>query len=582
VSDFDSLRVKVGRRPITIVEIDLDFCQNTYGISPCTAAIGTTGTSKCFNTFKTCQDPTNYNLGTKTYRFCSNSAFLPIGENIFPCITALELAPSQLVQEGFSVSAQATVTMQDFPHHDRGIDPYVGERTYNPFSQGSFFGKLRARNPYLVNRVMRVNTGYVDDDRVIYTKTRTYLIDHMEGPDHDGVVQLVGKDPTRFTDDDNYQVPSPSRGTLALDLDAVTLSFLLAAPGVGTTYPSSGVVRIDDELIAYSSILDDTLQGLTRGYLGTTADAHSAAANVQICVQYTNETVPNILYDLLINYAMIDPSFITLADWTDEADTWLGTFTSSVVLSAPAGVKDVVEEVLKATGSALWWDEESAQVRFKIIMPFLILQDVPILDETHHIVADSLTVEDEEDDRISRVITYFDLTSPIDDPDKANFNKIAIQIDTDSESVNAYGIPQALEITSRWTPSEIYADAIGDRMLYRHSNTPRQVTVRLDAKDATIKIGDLRDIESRLMQDFDGSNEIMRFITTEVTEVEVGTTYEYQMVQVAPRGGGRAALFAPDTMDDWTSATDDEKKNYLYISNDDGFMSDGSPGPTLC
>jgi hypothetical protein len=52
---FDTLRVKVGRRPITIVEVDLDFCQNTYGLAPCTAAIGTTGTVKCFNTFKSCQ-----------------------------------------------------------------------------------------------------------------------------------------------------------------------------------------------------------------------------------------------------------------------------------------------------------------------------------------------------------------------------------------------------------------------------------------------------------------------------------------------------------------------------------------------
>lgn len=74
--------------------------------------------------------------------------------------------------------------------------------------------------------------------------------------------------------------------------------------------------------------------------------------------------------------------------------------------------------ILQATGSTLWWDEEAAQIRFEVIIPFLIMADVPIFNETQHIIADSAQVEDEEDERVSRVSTYFKLSSVIDDVDK--------------------------------------------------------------------------------------------------------------------------------------------------------------------
>lgn len=579
---YGDLRVKVGRRPIVVVEIDLDFSQNTYGTSPCTAAVGTTGASKCYNTFRSCQDVENYNLGTKTYSFCSNTGVLPIGQNLFPCITDIDITPTQLVPEDFAISAAVTVTMQDFPWHDRGIDPYVSGRTYDAEGQGSFFGKLRARNPYLNNRVMRVKTGYVDGDRQIYTITRTYLIDHVEGPDADGAFRLVGKDPLRYTDDDKYQVPVASKGTLFSDVTADEVTSMTLATGTTSDYPSAGVVRVDDELIAYTSIVNDALVGLTRGYLGTTVDTHSASAKVQQCVTYSNQTPPDIIADLLQTYAQIDPSFITVSDWEANAATWLPSFTSTVVLSDPASVKDVIKEILQATGSTLWWDEEGAQIRWEVLIPFLIKQDVTILNDSQNIIQGSTQQEDEEDQRVSRVLTYWKLGSPIDDVDQKNFQTIAIQIDSDTESVDAYGTPQALEILSRWSNNESLVNAIGNRYLYRNRTTPRQITLQVDAKDATARTGDLRDIVSSLVQDFDGSSMNVRYMVIETHEMDPGTTWEYKLIQVAPRGGLRAPLFAPNTTNVWTSATADEKKNYMFISNDNGFMSDGSLAPHIC
>src|SRR3954465_10733275 len=59
---YAALKKELGREPVTILEVDLDYCANTYGVAPCTAAVGVTGSAKCFNTRKTCQDANHYTI----------------------------------------------------------------------------------------------------------------------------------------------------------------------------------------------------------------------------------------------------------------------------------------------------------------------------------------------------------------------------------------------------------------------------------------------------------------------------------------------------------------------------------------
>ncbi|WP_342150228.1 hypothetical protein [Methylorubrum sp. SB2] len=581
MTDYDTLRVKVGGRPITMVEIDLDFCGLTYGVAPCTAALGTTGSQKCFNTFKTCQAPGAYTKGVKTYRFCSANAFLPIGETIFPYIEDVDIAPTQLKPSGFSVSASVTVTLRDFPYHDRGVDPYAGTRGYDQAAQGSFFGKLRARNPYLVNRVMRVNTGYVDADRTVYTKTRTYFIDRMEGPDANGVVKLIGKDLLRFAETDKAEAPVTSKGALGTAITAADTSLMLQPMGIGAEYPSSGTVRVGDELIQYTGKSGDQLFGFTRGSDGTAPASHDADDAVQLCIRYTMASVPSVIADLLTTYAGISSSRIPLPAWEDEASTWLAGFTISHVLSKPEGVRKLVESLLESAACSLWWDELDAVLRFKAIVPQPPSGAVPVFDETRHILAGSLKVKDQEKDRISRVVMYLGLSTPVKDVKKENFRFINVTVDVDGESSNAYGTSATEEILSRWVPNRTIAQQISSRLLARYQETPREVTLRVDAKDHTLRTGDLVDVTSRLIQNPDGSPGYIRYIVTEEREAEVGTHYEYVLLQVSSTGVGKLWQIAPDTLPDWTTATASQQQTYMFISDDAGVMSDLQPGPRI-
>lgn len=66
---FDEVAALPVRTPITLLEVDLDFCQRTFGSAPCTG----TG-APCYNTRGTCKALAAYLAAPKTYRIGSANA----------------------------------------------------------------------------------------------------------------------------------------------------------------------------------------------------------------------------------------------------------------------------------------------------------------------------------------------------------------------------------------------------------------------------------------------------------------------------------------------------------------------------
>jgi hypothetical protein len=123
---YDGQKIKMGRMPIYILEVELTYCDNTYGSSPCTAA-GASG-SECYNCFGTCQDTANFTETTKTYKFSSTRI-----ENglTFPTILGVSTAPTTLTPaKGIGMRSSCSVQLQDHTWTDVGVDPYVSTRAY--------------------------------------------------------------------------------------------------------------------------------------------------------------------------------------------------------------------------------------------------------------------------------------------------------------------------------------------------------------------------------------------------------------------------------------------------------------------
>lgn len=234
-------------KALTYIEIDVPFCANTYGESPCTAAIGVTGSIKCFNSPNTCQDREHYIDDPVVFRFAEDIGYLPDDIDCIPSIVNIAFTPA-LVSLGKDLGTRASiqVTFKDHKWADAavGYDKYVTERPYNPFEQGTYWGKFRARQPFLRGRQLRLIRGFLGQS-LENMETRYYIIDSFNHNAENGTYSIIAKDVLKLADDDRAQAPAISSGVLSSDLNETDTQIVLSPEGIGAEeYPASGYIAI--------------------------------------------------------------------------------------------------------------------------------------------------------------------------------------------------------------------------------------------------------------------------------------------------------------------------------------------------
>lgn len=227
-----------------VLELDLDRCNLTFGIAPCTAA----GT-KCYNTRGTCKDQANYDRGTYTYRFGMRGAPIPPGLAVRPYIIRADAASTVIDPEaGLARRNSLRIVMADDADSDIEQDPYAATRA-TP-AQGSFWTRLIARNPNIAGRMVRVRRGYATAPWDWNTfLDELYIVERLSGPGRDGEVELILKDPIKLTD--RTKIPAATDGKLLAKLDAY------AHRGDVVSATSTTVV-----LTSEASPLDDAYTGM--------------------------------------------------------------------------------------------------------------------------------------------------------------------------------------------------------------------------------------------------------------------------------------------------------------------------------
>jgi len=567
-------RGKIGRKPITIVELELDFCDNDFSIAPCTA----TG-EPCYNTFATCKDKPNYVKTTKIYRFCDVKD-IPIGLEAFPVINKADLAPAEIVPNGIGKRASITLSFKDFPHHDRGIDPNVALRSYD-VTQGTFFGKLKARNPHLYGRKLTVYTGYIgetfDTSLLVDFEKHTYFIESISDVTARGDVRIVAKDVLKFADDDKSAVPLLTEAPLSSDISSI-VDALAVCDGCGASLPSSGVIRINDEIMSYSGNSSDILTGLVRGLYNTDASNHSQDDAIQECKVWSDARVIDIIKELLLTFANIDASYINFVDWEVDYSTARSFYKFDAVITESTGVKEILAEVLESSASYLWWDGTAELIRWKPLFNINPAASTVLINDDN-ILDGSLRIIERDKDRISDAIVFFEQFTPINEVKTSNFQRVIATIDVDSSSVNEYNSKSTQNIKSRWISAGNIALSLSSRLIAQYSQTPKRLTFILDAKDASISTGDIITINSRLLQDATGAIAGGLYLITKREEKDLGSTYIYTALQFnldSRFGHITSALQA-----DYLASSDADKVQYAFITDSEGLMSNGDEGYVL-
>lgn len=494
-------------RALTYIEIDIPFCALTYGVAPCTASIPATGAAKCFNSIKTCQDRANFTESEVTLRFAKPADYLPREIDCIPSIVSVDFSPATVsLGTDLGQRASLTVTFQDHRHSDtgQGYDKYRTERGYDPYSQGTYWGKFRARQPFLRGRALRWINGVVGE-ALADMETWNYIIESFNGPTPDGKFTIVAKDLLKLADGDRAQCPQLSSGFLANDISASATTATLLPAGIGNAeYPSGGTDYLcigGNEIVQYTRV-GDTLT-IARGQLGTTASAHRAQDRVQVVKHFASMDAADILADLLINAAGIDASHIPLPVWQDETSTHLGNVYTATICE-PTSVATLCAELIEQAALAVWHDAQADLLRLQVLRAVPTDANTFTPDNT---IEKSIAIKEQESKRVSRVHVYFgriDPTKPLSNLD--NYRSTSPTVDENAEA--DYGVAAIKTILSRWIPQagRAVADRLGSVLLGRYRDAPRQVQFKLQrhaGTDAQLGVG--YRVEAQCVQDATGA-----------------------------------------------------------------------------
>jgi hypothetical protein len=563
------------------VKITQEWCDNTYGVAPCTAVVGVSGTTKCYNTRATCQDRENYIVTDRDITFCKQNENAPRdGVTMIPSVvsvstnpTTLNIAAASTDQGPLGRRATVKVTLMDHPYHDRLVDPYWQERDFDPMTRSTFWAKWLVRNPYHKNYPLRI----VESDLTgqLTTRTRNYLIDRVDLAAN-GKVTITAKDILAPLSE--AMLPNASSGTLGDDITAGQTSFVVQG---GTSYPTSGHLRIDDEILTFTRSGSNFT--VTRGVGGTTAAEHGVDSPVQLAVQITGRV--DAVVAILMVLGGVNPAYINVDDqWTDEADKWLAPYNVTTIISEPTKISTLIGELLEQCSCVTWWDEVNQVIPFKAVRPYdPVLDTLVELNGDEHVKIESVGLRPRPEQRVDQVWFYYGIRSFAGELDKpSNFTRARITVAAlAQQNYRTEDTPQVKEIYSRWLP----AGALGlvvttsTRIITRLQDTPTDISFALDAKDRAVYTGDVVRLTVRNLVDFTGASLPQLLQITSTEDAEEGHSVEYMAVRFGLQQ--RTAFITPNDYPVYSLATQDQKDNGAWISNNDGTMPNGDPGYLL-
>jgi hypothetical protein len=587
-----------GREPITLVRIDQDFCQNTYGVAPCTASGGV----KCYNTRKTCQDIPNYNRGVLKLTFCRPQADLPKDKNWLPFLDSTSTAPTKINPATGDLNNSAlgergvlSAVFNDAPHTDFIVDPYLSDRNFDPLEQGTFWAKWLARNPYYQNRLTKISSAYLEDffgnllmqdgfplltqdDEIIGLNVnpfsedfsvRNYIIDSFSGPNSSGKVNMVAKDPLKLVEKERAQIPQASTGLVNLDFDQTVDTFQVKR-ALETDYDEPGVVRIDDEIISYTTITESsgilTFSGCVRGQYGTQASPHDENSTVQRTLVYQDKVLWEGVKEFLVDWADIDPAYIIDADWEAEYELYLRQFDFSIVLSEPISVFDCLNQLSQQMPFYIYWDDRANTIRFKATRYYV--GEFPILTESD-IIENSFSMTTDPRNRISQVWVYHTPRNWVV-KERSNYKGVEINANLENESRDLFDEQKIRIVEARWlTAAQSFA--LTSRLIRANYDNPVYVKLRLDAKDRDLWTGDVVDVQHRSVVDFYGLPKTDRYQIISSQEIISGETIEYQLLKLITLAVKKGVYMANDAPL-WANATDLEKETGAWYADANGFL----------
>ena len=523
------------RKAQRVIKIKARVCSLTNGVAPC-AAVQT-----CWNTRFTCRDLKNYDETTQDLWFVEPSETLPeLPGLVFPVLQSVSTRATELNPgarfanvSALGKRAEITVTVADFIHHDRGIDPYYAEREKPP--AGTFWARWLARNPLYSGTTVELYT-IVDGT---LSQPEIYEIDSISTISA-GAVRIVAKDVLRMGYDSS--APVTSLGKITTEMTAAQNTITVDN---SDGYPDSGVVLIGKELMDFTRA--GAVLTLVRGQYKTTAETHNLNDLAQVCLVYDDQKTTDIIYDLLVNFGDVDPAYIDLTAWQADESRWMPAVRLSRIIVKPEKIDKLISSICEQTLALIWFDQDSQQIRFRPSQPGVMRRT---LTDAAHLLDSGVSITRDDTPRVNVVRVYYDKRSPLDDDTAENYSQVQITVASDDVFRRYDQRIKYRDIFASWMPADQSPQALilGSIVLQESISQLTTVSFGLEFKDSDLALADVVSLETRDLVDFSGYPASSAALIVARSEAETGLRYNYKAI-LSNYANIRYGMISPDVFD---------------------------------
>jgi hypothetical protein len=322
----------------------------------------------------------------------------------------------------------------------------------------------------------------------------------------------------------------------------------------------------------------DVLTITARAQRNTEAVTHDLNATVQDCIVYNNTRCIDALYELLVTYGNVPSGYIDFVAWEAEFDQWMASYLLNGVITEPTGVTKIIGEILRDCICYVWWEASEQEIKFRALRP----QDpIRTLNSTNNILADSFSRVEKPDERITNLIFCYGMINPVEKADSAsNFSRARVFLPPESRPPTDTD-ERIRIIYSRFLSEANETEVInsGIRIIDRFFNTPVRYLLSLDKADLDIAVSDVINIQHDLIHDFRGKP------TTTLSQIigieQSADGSEFEIICVNYDFEGAYFYITENDAPNYADATEAERAQNGYITQDDGFNFDGSEGDQI-
>lgn len=597
---YTDQRDAAGRQPFWILEVTLDQCDNEFGTSPCTAS-GADG-ARCFHSWATCQDRTNFVKGTQTWRFLSSyveprdiPTIWGTWATLYPILGKIDHIEQEVaIFGGYTRQALRKFKLADIAGNDENpVVPELspGKTTVNTTRAGSFWRRFVAIHPNYVNRDVKLYQGFVTPTFAT-SDLKTLFEGRLSGLtiERDGGVTLEAEDklgdfekklPAKIGKSNTIQTSLNRTDTSIVVNDAGEYTDPSTQPG---SYTVAEMVTISGRKELVKITARDTGTNtltVTRGAFGTPAEptrgddllGDGRGQRLVEVLHYSSDDGLTGLDAFDVAQDLLQRAGIASADIDstsfDAAKAWVGPWTVKRTIEKPTQVKKLLHELLELHQSVLYIDDDR-KIKVWTTRPADPSETVGSVTDTD-ILERGVQYDQGEDRRLTHAsITYGEEGS----------ENVAIYINDEAFTANFFGASEenryerALKGGEWLTSWDQYQAVASCSKWAKYSETGRERVI-FEAElrsESDLVPGTLVDLSTKRVQDEYGAARSLRCVVSARKRKSMGR----YLITLEATGGGkedgtqdnqRFAIMGPSGMTDYDSDTAANQAAYGYLAD---------------